>query len=421
MGPMRVHLSNLGCKLNQAEIEALGRQFTALGHQIVPSIDAAEVHVINSCTVTHVADRSSRKLARRGARVQPGIKTVLTGCYATSSAEEAARLAGVDLVVDNQQKDDLVDMVLTAFPEFAGAEIVPELPYGQSAIAAGRSRAAVKIEDGCNMRCSFCIIPFTRGAQTSRSPQEIKQEVASLVADGLQEIVLTGVQISSYEWGDLRLYDLVEQVLEVVSPARLRLTSIAPWNFDSRLLELLADSSVCPHVHLSLQSGADATLERMRRPYSTAEYQELVAAIRQAQPTVGITTDVIVGFPGESEQEFAESLETVSGIQFAKIHAFPYSRRPGTSADLLDQHLDPSVIRQRMQQMLQVAEVAERKFYDRQFGRQLQVLWESWDNHTAIGTSDNYVKVSGHTKPERMGSLRRETIRAGENGQLWAA
>ena len=418
---MRVHLSNLGCKLNQAEIESLARQFTARGHRVVSSIEAADVHVINSCTVTHVADRSSRKLARKASRIDATIKTVITGCYATAAADEAAQLHGVNLVVDNTDKAQLVDAVVNAFPELANSEPESAFPYGESATASSRSRVAVKIEDGCNMNCSFCIIPMTRGSQVSRPAEDIKREVAQLVSAGYQEVILTGVQISSYRWQEMRLFDLVVAVLPVMQSARLRLTSIAPWNFDPRLLDLLRDGSVCPHVHLSLQSGYDRTLDRMKRPYSMDDFEVLVDAIRQAQPETAITTDVIVGFPGETSADFDRSLDNVTQLGFAKIHAFPYSIRPGTTAALLENQVQPQVMRARMQQMLEVAEHAEQDFYQQQQGRQLQVLWESLNADTMHGTSCNYVKVRGQLDHQRLGTLRNEHIRPGEDGQLWAA
>ena len=423
---VRIYLSNLGCKLNQAEIEAFGRQFAARGHRVVSSLQDADVHVINTCTVTHIADRSSRKLARRGSRVKPGLRTVLTGCYATSNAPEAVGLTGVDLVVPNPEKDSLVDRVEDAFPEYASTTLQEHFPYGDSALAAGRARAAVKIEDGCNMRCSFCIIPFTRGAQISRAPEEIAREIDRLVAGGLREIVLTGVQISSYRWRELRLVDLVHHLLTVTGPARLRLTSIAPWAFDNRLLDLLANASICPHIHLSLQAGCDRTLQRMKRPYSVADYETLVESIRANQPDTALTTDVIVGFPGESDRHFARSLATVERIGFAKIHVFPYSPREGTEAADLDEQVPVALRRERMQEMLRVASESEARFQLPHVGRRRQVLWEGAANGTGgtevVGTTDNYLRVRGANAPDRVdGSLKTEKLSRGADGELWAA
>ena len=299
---MRVYFTNLGCKLNQAEVDKMSRLFVAAGHQLAPRLEDAELHVVNSCTVTHLAARTSRKTARRGHRVagETGavMRTVLTGCYATGSPEEAATLAGVDLVVPNEHKEELLERVHAAFPESVpsqGQELdVPYVP-----LDFGLSRALVKVEDGCNMRCSFCIIPFTRGRQRSRTVDDVVQEVRSLADGGYPEVVVTGVQISEYRDGDRRLYDLVKALLDHTDVPRLRLTSIAPWKFDRRLPGLWQrhGSRLCRHVHMSLQSGCTETLRRMRRPYTADQYAELASELRAAIPGLALTTDVIVGFP----------------------------------------------------------------------------------------------------------------------------
>jgi threonylcarbamoyladenosine tRNA methylthiotransferase MtaB len=411
---MRVFLTNLGCKLNQAEVETLARQFHAAGHRVVGSVEDADLHVINSCTVTHMAARGSRKVARRGARHNPHLKTVVTGCYASEDPKKVATVVGVDLVVPNDRKERLVEEVHAAFPETRprsrsedrdssaegppkGALAIPYVP-----LDFGHTRALVKVEDGCNMRCSFCIIPFTRGRQTSRPVAECVAEVDSMVRAGVQEVVVTGVQISSYRsrdpesGGEQRLYDLVAALLQQTSVPRLRLTSIAPWQFDRRLLELWRDPRLCRHIHLSLQSGSSATLQRMRRPYTADRYATLVEAIREAMPGAAITTDIIVGFPGETEEEFAVSLAFAEAMEFAKIHAFPYSTRQGTMAAEMPHPVAPAVKRERMARMLAVADASERQFWQDQLGRTETVLWERRRGDLWHGLTDNYVRVLGH-------------------------
>ena len=400
---MRVYLTNLGCKLNQAELEAVGRQLHVDGHEVTSSLDRADVQLVNTCTVTHVAARTSRKIARRGARRKPGIRTVLTGCYVSGSPEEAAALAGVDLVVPNRDKDRLLELLYQRFPQWRPAATesdIPEpgipmadIPVPYVPLAFGNSRALIKIEDGCNMRCSFCIIPITRGAQTSRPLTEVLQQVDALVEAGHRELVITGVQISSYRWHEVRLYDLVSAVLETTDIERVRLTSIAPWDFDQRLLDLVEEGRVCRHFHLSLQSGSARTLGAMRRPYTPDHYRRLASRMRARVPGLAITTDVIVGFPGESDDDFRASLEFVEELEFARIHAFPYSRRPGTAAADLPGQIDPRTTRERMQQMLQVATTSQRRFQRSQLGKTVAVLWESRRDGAWVGTSDNYLRV----------------------------
>jgi threonylcarbamoyladenosine tRNA methylthiotransferase MtaB len=403
---MRVAFSNLGCKLNQAELEDLAREFAGAGHQIVSSLQEAEVHVVNTCTVTEGAARDSRKTARRGRRQNPSLKTVLTGCYVAADPLAAAALAGVDLVVGNEDKERLVDRVIEAFPELAAEAAASDIPY--MPLAFGNARGLVKVEDGCDMRCSFCIIPTTRGPQRSRDPRAVVAEVQQMAAAGFPEVLMTGVQISAYRAAGLGLYELTARLLAETTVPRLRLTSIAPWQFDHRLLDLFVGGRLCRHLHLSLQSGCDATLRRMRRPYSREEFAALVGQIRRRLPGVAITTDVIVGFPGETAEDFAASLAFVAAQDFSRLHAFPYSLRPGTTAAALPARVPPGEIKARMASMLSVARDSEARFARRQVGQMASVLWEGRRNGWWLGTSDNYVRV----KMRSGGNLRRRLTRA---------
>jgi len=257
----------------------------------------------------------------------------------------------------------------------------------------GHTRALLKVEDGCNMRCAFCIIPQTRGRQRSRPPAEVVAEAMALVAAGHREIVVTGVQISAYRCEGQGLFELVRDLLRESGAPRLRLTSIAPWDLDERLLGLWSDARLCRHLHLSLQSGSTATLRRMRRPYTADAYARLLARVRSAIPGVAITTDVIVGFPGETAAEFAESLAFVAAAGFAKVHAFPFSPRPGTEAADLPDPVHPTAIRDRMARMLAAAAQAETDFRSSSLGRRETVLWERPKDGMGQGLTDNYIRV----------------------------
>lgn len=398
---MNVFFSNLGCKLNQAELESLSREFVRVGHRVASHLESADVHVVNTCTVTHAAARDSRKLARRGRRANGNIKTVLTGCWVSEKPADLETSTGADLFIHNSEKADLLEIVEKAFPELAqtqrqGSNEPTAVPC--SAPRFGNARALIKIEDGCNMRCSFCIIPTTRGTQESRDPQEVLAELDALQKAGFREAVITGVQISSYRWGSLGLYELTRMLLERSRIDRLRLTSIAPWQFDLRLLDLFANGRLCRHFHLSLQSGADRTLKTMRRPYTTESFRNLAATIRDRVPGVAITTDVIVGFPGETDSDFAESLAFVDEMAFARTHVFPFSTRNGTAAAELPNHVSHARKRERMRRMLAVAEYNKASFLESQLGERLGVLWETRKNDTWFGTTDNYLRVSsGHS------------------------
>lgn len=408
---MRVFFTNLGCKLNQAEVDTLKRRFVASGHELAPTLEGADLHVVNSCTVTHLAARDSRKIARRGRRMNGAMRTVLTGCYATERPEEAASLLGVDLVVPNADKETLLARVHDSFPESVppSAEAVP-VPYVP--LDFGLARALVKVEDGCNMRCSFCIIPSTRGRQVSRPLEDVVAEVRALTEGGYQEVVVTGVQISEYRDGGAKLVDLVRALLDDTDVPRLRVTSIAPWRFDDQLLRLWSERAprLCRHVHLSLQSGATPTLRRMRRPYTARRYADLVARIRDAVPAMAVTTDVIVGFPGETESEFEDSLAFVERMAFAKPHIFTYSVREGTHAAGLPDHVPHNEKKRRVAAMVEVGRASEAAFRMARVGEESTVVWEEERRGRMTGLTDHYVRVYAVEEVSAGGVGRLETV-----------
>lgn len=431
--PMKVYLSTLGCKLNESELEAWARKFGAEGYTIVDDPQDADLVVLNTCTVTHVAARKSRQMARQLARANPNAKLVLAGCYVSTSPDEAQALPNVSLIVPNADKDQLVQIAESRWrtansqaPIANGNKpstisdalyTTHDLPYtildadGETQVAGRtptllatrpsslRTRAFVKIQDGCNMSCTYCIIPLARGSEHSRPLNDVVREVKMLVDAGYQEIILTGVQISAYRDGTEfamlhSLPDLVAAILAGTDVPRLRLTSIAPWDLDATLLDLFRDPRLCRHLHLSLQSGSDTVLRRMRRPYTTAQFARAVELAREKIPDVGITTDVIVGFPGESETEFEQSLQFVKQMQFSRVHVFPYSARAGTLAARLPLQVDDRTKASRMKQMQAVAETSRRAFTERFIGREMPVLWETNQKTEGwVGYTGNYIRV----------------------------
>ena len=404
---MRVALSHVGCKLNQAELEALAREFQAAGHSVVEAPEDAEVHVVNTCSVTAEAARDSRRLARRGQDGRYPLSTVVTGCHATTQPGDFLGIPGVELVVGNRDKHRLVQLVEERFGRGEASQV--------RTVQAGRRRirAAVKIQDGCSVHCAFCVVPLARGEQRSRPPAEVLAEVGALVAAGAQEIVLTGPQISSYAAEGLTLPDLVHRVLGTPGVRRLRLSSLAPWRISQPLLALWRDSRLCRHVHLSLQSGSAATLARMGRPMTPAGFAQSVARLRSTVPGMAITTDVIVGFPGESDAEFEESLAFVAAMGFAKVHVFPFSPRPGTPAAALPGPVPAAVVAARAQTMLALAATSRRSFLKGLVGQRVEVLWERqrqgwWEGHT-----DTYVAVRArapHAEPNTWGWVEVEAL-----------
>ncbi len=405
---MNVFVTALGCKLNQAEAESMQRGLVAAGYRLVADLEQADVHLVHTCTVTAEAARDSRRAARRGARLGRGVRTVVTGCWTAGNVVPALALDGVALVVPPPEQDRLVELISRSLP-----------PARSSVPAAwfGRTRAAIKIEDGCAMRCSFCVIPHTRGGQRSRPAREVVAEVAARAAEGVQEVILTGVQISAYRDGRAVLYDLVSRVLAETQVPRLRLTSIAPWQFERRLLGLFSSGRLCRHVHLSLQSGCDATLRRMRRPYAMAAYRELVAEVRAASDGMAITSDLIAGFPGETGGEFAATLAAVADLAFARLHVFAFSARPGTAAATMTDRVAPDAVRERVSRLRENADRAAAAFARSQVGRAASVVWERPRRGLAVGTTDNYLRARSRFVP--LGARDTVLVEQADQGGVW--
>jgi len=392
---MRVRLETLGCRLNTSEMEQLARRLRAAGHQIVDAEEPCDVCVVNTCAVTHLAERKSRQLIRRLQQAHPQALLVVTGCYAELEAPRVQAM-GVPLVVGNQQKEQLMEIIARELG-------LPVAAPAQTAVCAGglRTRAFVKVQDGCDNACTFCVVRLARGKGRSRPPEEVLQEVHQLLRAGYREVVLSGVHLGAYghDWGDRRgLFQLVRRLLAETDLARLRLSSLEPWDITPDFFTLWEDRRLARHLHLPLQSGCDATLRRMARRTTTQAFAGLVAAARAAIPDLAVTTDIMVGFPGENESEFAESLAFVEAMQFARLHIFRYSPRPGTRAATMPDQVPPAVAAERAQRMHALGAKLERSFRRRFIGRTMEVLWETarpgdgawlWS-----GLTDNYLRVT---------------------------
>lgn len=401
---MRVRLETLGCRLNTSEIEHLARQLMARGHQIVGPETPADVCVLNSCAVTHVAARKSRQMIRRLREDCPAARLVVTGCYATLEPDQTLAL-GANVAVSNRDKGHLADL-LAPQPRLQLSEMDGWHQHLATSSQVGpfpgaRTRAFIKVQDGCDCHCTFCVVTIARGPGRSRPADEIVAEVRRMAAEGYQEVVLSGVHLGSYgrDLGEARgLFRLVSRVVRETDIRRLRLSSLEPWDLDDDFFSLWEDKRLSRHLHLPLQSGCDATLRRMGRRITSEGFARLVATARAAIPDLSVTTDVMVGFPGESEAEFSTSLDFVEAMAFAKLHVFRYSARPGTPAAQLPDRVAPKVMAERSQRMQQASDRMGRAFRQRFIGRTMEVLWEScqvrgaellWD-----GLTDNYLRVT---------------------------
>ncbi len=381
----------LGCKVNQEESAALANVFMEHGWRQLPFGEAADVCIINTCTVTQIAEKKSRNMLRRAVAANPAAFVVGTGCYVQIKPEEAAGIIGLDLLLGANEKHRLFALAAAgarakANAHSAGSPQVEVSPaetacvyqeLGNANSLTSRTRAFVKIEDGCNQFCSYCIVPYARGPVRSRPLPAVLAEMRALVAAGYQEIVLTGIHVGAWQAEGQSFADLVAAAAVVPGLARLRLGSVEPREFSPQLLRLVADSPViCPHFHIPLQAAANSVLQAMRRDYDMAYYCQLVADLRAVLPAAAITTDIIAGFPGENEQAFAEGLRQVEQLAFADAHIFPYSRRPGTpAADFAGQIASAEKSRRAAQLAAVVAE-SRRRFRAARLGRELRVLLE---------------------------------------------
>lgn len=396
---MKIHLRTLGCRLNQSEIDMMARQFQQQGHSIVESPEEADQIVVNTCAVTNEASRKSRRLIRDLGAANAAAEITVTGCYAQISPAEIIPIAGVKQVVDNQHKDSLVTQI-TGQP-IERFDMEPLSRDESVPGASGRTRAFIKVQDGCDNACTFCITTVARGRGTSRPQAEIIDEIRQLHALGYQEAVLTGVHLGSYGH-DMDDHDgllkLVQAILAETDIPRLRLSSLEPWDLSVGFFDLWQNPRLCPHLHLPLQSGCDATLKRMRRHTTQAQFRALVQAARQAIPHLCLTSDVIVGFPGETDEEFAISAAFIEEMDFAGMHIFRYSKRTGTAAARMKNHLTNDVKKARSAQLSAFAQAAERRFAERFTGETLPVLWEqvagaTEDGFINVGYTDNYIRV----------------------------
>lgn len=407
--PVTVALTTLGCRLNQVESQEMGALLEGRGFRVVPAGSHAQVHVVNTCTVTGRADFSDRQAIRRITREDPGAFLVVTGCFAQTDPDAVTALPGVDLVVGNQEKyrlPDLLDSLVKApRPAVAVADIrqaraMPIAPIARGSSMSGRSRAFVKIQDGCQHRCAFCIVPAARGGSRSQEPKVVLDQVRALAEAGYPDIALTGVDIGHYGW-DLHprtsLAALVRSLAGVDGLRWLRLSSVLPSYFTADLIDAVTTLPVvAPHLHLPLQSGSDRVLRLMRRPYHTGMYRDLVQRLAAAIPGLGLGADVIVGHPGETDEDFEATLALVASLPFSYLHVFAYSDRKGTEAARRPGHVPAAVIRERSQRLRRLGRDKSHAFRRALVGRACPVLvLDASDRSTGLlaGLTSNYVEV----------------------------
>lgn len=432
---MKVAFHTLGCKVNQYESEALAERFREKGHEIVGENEFADVYIINTCSVTSLADRKSRQYIRRMKRVSPESVIVVTGCYSQVAPDEVAAIEGVNIVTGTNEKSRLPEYI-DAYMAGCGSVTTGDTAVRKQIIAVkerkdlldydemgiitsmeSRTRAYIKVQEGCDRFCSYCIIPYARGTVRSRAPQDVLHEARALVEKGFKELILTGINTALYgtEAGFAEKYlecahkpgieSVISIINEIEGDFRIRLSSLEPTVINVEYVKgLFKYEKLCHHLHLALQSGSNRIIELMNRNYTREEYLEIVNTLKEFDPNYGISTDIIAGFPGESEEDFRESIDMIYEAEFCKVHAFNYSKRPGTAGAYIKGHLPPDVKSRRTAALIKAGAEASEHFFMKNAGTVRRVLFEEFDvdNNEFIGYTDNYIRVyaaGGSGKP----------------------
>ncbi len=439
---MKVAFHTLGCKVNQYETEAMREQFIKAGFESVDENDFADVYVINTCTVTNLADRKSRQYIRRMKKGNPEAVIAVTGCYAQIKPEELAELPEVDIVAGTGEKNNIIAYV----QEFMEArkpqkhiktydELCEYQDRGIITSMESRTRAYIKIQEGCDRFCSYCLIPFARGKVRSRNPEEVVAEAKALIDKGFKEIILTGINTALYgveegfaqkypDWAkDDGIESIIKAICEIDGEFRVRLSSLEPAVINADYVErLMKYDKLCHHLHLSAQSGSDHVLGLMNRPYGQKAYLDIVEVLRKCDPLYGISTDIIVGFPQETDEDFQDSLDLVEKAGFCKVHAFRYSKREGTAAAVMKGQVASEIKNTRVTALMNAGEKASTDFFDKCKGETRTVLFEEWDGDYITGYTDNYVKVYAKGKDEDLNCFREvkllEIYKDGMKGEM---
>lgn len=426
---MNVAFYTLGCKVNQYETNAMIQKFIENGDNIVDFSEKADVYIINTCTVTNMSDRKSRQIIRRTKELNKDAVVVAIGCYAQVAKKNLEEIKEIDLILGTNEKNDIVKYVLKYKESNQKQECITDVMQQKEFMDFGnitytsKSRAVIKVQDGCDMFCSYCIIPYARGRVRSRDPKRVISEITNIVEDGIKEVVITGIHIASYGKdfkNEYKLIDLLEDINKIEGLERIRLGSLEPKIIDEEFVERLSKlSKICNHFHLSLQSGCDETLKRMNRRYDTAEFEHVVEIIRKHYPDVALTTDIIVGFPGETEEEFNNTYEFLEKINFYKMHIFKYSQRSGTKAASMQNQIDGNIKEQRSKKLIELSDNNEKIQNKMYIGKTLEVLFEEREGEFVKGHTKNYIMVKVKTELEELeNTIKNVIIEEADDRQL---
>ena len=401
----------LGCKVNQYETNAMEQQFIQNGYKIVENTEKADIYVINTCTVTNMADRKSRQMLRRVKEINQSAVIVVCGCYAQVAKKELEQIPEVDIILGINEKNKIVQIVEEYLANKDNIIEVADVSKQKEFLDFGdvtyteKNRAVIKVQDGCNMFCSYCLIPYARGRIRSRKIENVVSEIEKIAKQGIKEVVITGIHVASYgkdfDNENIRLINLLEEINKIEGIERIRLSSLEPTIVDEKFAQRLAKlEKICDHFHLSLQSGCDATLKRMNRKYTTARYKEATEILRKYYSNANFTTDVIVGFPGETNEEFNKTYQFLKEIEFYKMHIFKYSPRKGTVAEKLPNQVDGNIKEERSRKLIELSNNMQNEKNSQYIGKTVKVLFEEYENEYYKGHTTNYMVVKVQTKEQ---------------------
>lgn len=400
---MKVAFYTLGCKVNQYETNGMIQAFLEKGYEIVDFSEKADIYVINTCTVTSISDKKSRQMIRRTKQLNPDALVVAVGCYAQVAKDKLEEIKDIDLILGISEKTEIVRYVEEALQNKEPQEHISDVMHQKEFVDFGsvnytdKNRVAIKVQDGCNQFCTYCIIPYARGRIRSRKIENVKKEVEDLAKKGIKEIVITGIHVASYGKDlneNVGLIDLLEEINKIDGIERIRLSSLEPTLITEEFVERLSKlNKICDHFHLSLQSGCDATLKRMNRHYTTSDFKKATDLLRKTYPNVALTTDVIVGFPGETDEEFNITYKFLQDINFYKMHVFKYSQRHGTKAEKMPNQIDGKIKEERSRKLIELSDKNEKEQNKKYFNKILKVLVEELEDGYFKGHTTNYIMV----------------------------
>ena len=404
----KVAFCSLGCKVNQYETNAMAQKFIEHGYEVVEFDEYADVYIVNTCTVTNVADRKSRQMLRRAKEINKDATLVACGCYAQVAKDELKKIPEIDLIIGNNEKNDIIQIVENHISQKGAEDLVSDVMYKLDYVELGtttyteKTRAVIKVQDGCDRFCSYCLIPYARGHIRSRKIENVIEEIKKVVEEGINEVVITGIHIASYgrdfKGENIGLIDLLEEINKIQGLHRIRLGSIEPTIITDEFVERLSKlDKICDHFHLSLQSGCTETLKRMNRRYTTEEFRDVTKRLRSKFPNAALTTDIIVGFPGETDDEFNTTYEFLKEIAFYKMHIFKYSQRKGTKAAVMPNQVDGKIKEERSKKLIELSNENEYNYNKKYIGKQVEVLFEEREGEYLKGHTTNYIVVKHKT------------------------